>query len=295
MVDYILFLIILFCCFQDFNTVISSENVTFRNPRKADSLTDDSGDDASLFNATMRSLPNTSLNCSENTSELSEKVLFLTNELTVAHQEIENLNEEMSSLKSELQRCLRTIEAYKKVNTPEHKTPKSSEKSNKHRKRLRTTPLQNVQLTSCPTSTQKCAGSGTSTSSYTELPLRATSDETHPPCKKPQELSELSTDISTVSELNTDVQSQCLNEECDRVLLRTSNANIEMAQRAQTIKEQCTRFSVGSTKRKIIVIADDQGRNFRRNFQKLVGEDFLVSCFWKHKKFFGQNAKQYQN
>lgn len=117
-------------------------NITYRKLRKTSSLNDISRDSSALFDATIMSLPNTTLNTSQTVLDLNEKVKQLSDDLLVAHQEIENLNLENFRLKTELQKHFKVIEAYKIINTTENNvTPKSRQKR-KAKQNIAKTPTQ---------------------------------------------------------------------------------------------------------------------------------------------------------
>lgn len=114
---------------------METENITFRRIRRSSSLKDISAlinntqSNTSLFDATMTSLPNTSLNDTQTYFELNEKIQRLTTELQSAHLEIEKLNSENHDLNSELQKAYKVIENYKKVCTTPTSIPIPKKKS----------------------------------------------------------------------------------------------------------------------------------------------------------------------
>ncbi|KAJ0180236.1 hypothetical protein K1T71_003640 [Dendrolimus kikuchii] len=68
--------------------------------------------------------------------------------------------------------------------------------------------------------------------------------------------------------------------------LRTEDVVIDnVTDRITTKENDCTKLediiSKENINRKIMIVADDQGKNMQRNIQKLVGKEFFVSCFWK--------------
>lgn len=106
----------------------------------------------SLFDMTMKSLPNTSLDESNGLSELAAQIQKLKEELQIAHYEIEKLNMENCKLKMDLDKSQKAIDTYKRLgihNTPltgknKAKTHKnSSHKSNCDRTILFSTPQTN--------------------------------------------------------------------------------------------------------------------------------------------------------
>ncbi|KAL4708875.1 hypothetical protein ACJJTC_003957 [Scirpophaga incertulas] len=126
------------------------ENVNMRNRcrRKSSSLIDLSKE--SIFDSTMMSLPNSSLNESLNATDQYEKIQALTIrleqcslQLKSAHQEIENLLSENYRLKQDLNKSLTTIEHYKKLdmsNQPSG-TPLLIKNKRKNKRNSVSTPL----------------------------------------------------------------------------------------------------------------------------------------------------------
>ncbi|CAG5013494.1 unnamed protein product, partial [Parnassius apollo] len=106
------------------------DNITYRIQYRRNSLTDVDSDNSALFDRTISSLPNTTLNPSQTILELNEKITKLSDDLQIAHHEIENLNSENFRLKSDLQKYLKIVETYKSLNLTENKklTPRSGRK-----------------------------------------------------------------------------------------------------------------------------------------------------------------------
>lgn len=82
-------------------------NITYRKIHRTSSLNDITKDSSVLFDTTMISLPNTSLNSSQTVIDLNDKIKLLSDDLLIAHQEIENLISENFQLKSDLQKYLK--------------------------------------------------------------------------------------------------------------------------------------------------------------------------------------------
>ncbi|CAG5050890.1 unnamed protein product [Parnassius apollo] len=106
------------------------ENITYRTQYRRNSLTDVDSDNSALFDTTISSLPNTTLNPGQTILELNENITKLSDNLQIAHHEIENLNSENFRLKSDLQKYLKIVETYKSLNLTENKrfTPRSGRK-----------------------------------------------------------------------------------------------------------------------------------------------------------------------
>ncbi|CAH2108832.1 unnamed protein product [Euphydryas editha] len=130
------------------------ENVTMRNRRpRSSSLIDLSKE--SIFDTTMMSLPNSSLNESLNPTELYERIKILTAqldkcnlELQSAHQEIENLLSDNFKLKNDLAKSRATIENYKKISTSNFftGTPTSGRKKKKSNQNNHSTPSKRLSI-----------------------------------------------------------------------------------------------------------------------------------------------------
>lgn len=121
------------------------DNITYRNIRlcRSSSLCDITANNSALFDTTMMSLPNTSINTSQTVIELQEKNQQLTKNLQSAHQEIDNLITENFQLKTDVQKYIKIIDAYKVINTDaRNSTPCSARKRN-NQKSLCATPVIN--------------------------------------------------------------------------------------------------------------------------------------------------------
>lgn len=104
--------------------------------------------ETSIFDATVMSMPDTSLQDNESINKLQEEINGLKAELQSANREIDNLLTENEKLKSDLEKSNRVIELYKKVGTGEAKcsTPCSKRKvskTNTQVRRLTSTPIKN--------------------------------------------------------------------------------------------------------------------------------------------------------
>lgn len=152
------------------------DNVTYRRIHRSSSLNDVTKDSSALFDATMMSIPNTSLDSSQ--SGLNDKIKKLSDDLLIAHQEIENLNTENFRLKSDLQKYLKEIDTYKSLYNTDSKngTPRTDQKR-KQKLKIGKTPSSNSEhtMTSPPAHT---ANETTETFKTTRL------FTTTPRCKK---------------------------------------------------------------------------------------------------------------
>lgn len=244
--------------------------------RRSSSLVNLSKDDSSLFETTMRSLPNSSLDESQTIIDLNDKIRALREDLTTAHTEIENLNSENNQLKTDLEKYLHTIKTLKQVTESPLTGRKKRQKSRSSTPKA-TTPVK----TNSP---EKSVVPEPSSSAITQSSLLPTSTDNDSRSHK-TDLSETSYSVDLEAgiievEVTTDSnikQLQRLNLETSLPVAsvndgQTSDSNIE--------QPQSTNFT-RSPRNKIIVIGDDQGRNMQRTLQRLVGERYLVSCFWK--------------
>lgn len=111
---------------------MDTDNVTLRPPiRRTTSLHELSN--TTIFDSTMLSVPDTSLNINRSCCEdLHHRVQLLTKNLETATNEIDNLNEEIINLKNDLRKCMKVIEVYKKLDYSDL----SVTQSNRKKKRL---------------------------------------------------------------------------------------------------------------------------------------------------------------
>lgn len=329
----------------------NSENITYRLPRITSSLNDVSEGNSSLFDSTMISLPNTSLNDSETVSELNEKVRTLSTALSSAHQEIENLNIEVTKLKLEVQKCVKVIESYKKIHMSDTKilTPISGRKKKQIHSEIRTpvkkqlliTPMHNANKvskskleshssTSSPMDGQLSAPSTCSliniehplTTQVTQADFTKTESDPginpgiRPVMKVLTSLTQQSISSVRAVSQSKELESPPPNEHTQPALANDLTLNVvnEVAtateipdiKRMEDLnminlesgqpKEQDTRKKADTkVKRKIVVIAEDQGRHIQQTLQTLIGEEFLVCCYWKPGASLGEVLGSYKN
>ncbi|CAG4981755.1 unnamed protein product [Parnassius apollo] len=252
-------------------------NITYRKPKRSSSLQDmsDLNSTSTLFDATVASLPNASLYESQNNIDLNEKINKLSSDLLIAHQEIDNLNSENTSLKLEIEKYQKIIKTFKKITTYSscNTTPASV---NKRRQTLQIpeqnllcTPINRIEMSECSINEikdkeQELVNNIEKTDSSNHLPntschIHLEKEDIH---KEHTEV--IATDTNTNTSLNTP------KTKLGNTLpyyIREKNDNYKLA----TFK----------MRRKIIVIADQQGRNICKTLQKLIGDNFLVTCYWK--------------
>lgn len=210
-----------------------NDNITRRKIRKGTSLEDVSKENSLLFETTILSLPNTSIEENTRITEIMGKLNKLEIDLLSANQEIENLNLENNRLEQELEKSAKIIEIYKKLhNTNTKNTPK-----NEKRKSFA------VQLTSSSTPLKKTSEHKTTTKEN-----QSNSNDMELPPAKRQDLHNTRPQETLIEEIN-------------------NQANNEM--------------NSNKIKSKIIILADQQGKNTQSTLQHLVGSEFSVISFWK--------------
>lgn len=97
----------------------NTEYVTFRKPQRTSSLNDISTNthNSTLFDTTVFSLPNSSINETQISKEYQDKINTLEQQLKSANQEIENLSLDVSKLNRELEKAQKTIDLFKRLGT----------------------------------------------------------------------------------------------------------------------------------------------------------------------------------
>lgn len=276
------------------------DNITYRNQKlfKSSSVNDISQDKSLLFDTTMLSLPNTSINSSQTVIDLQEKVELLSNDLLSAHKEIENLNSENFKLKTDLQKYINIINAYKDIHSPNKRnlTPRTENKhkstTNKNR-----TPATNKKQLHISQEIIETPVIGKRQSDALTIQERNYNGQVNN--TKSIAINIEYTDI-IASEMNHNLTKNVLE---DSVLLQNQQKNAQgkaYAKKQNTVENkssmpingnQSTNAVRYNVKNKVIIIADQQGRFVQTILQKLLGEKFLVTCFWKR----GATLKQVLN
>lgn len=224
-----------------------SSHVTFRKPQRTSSLNDltINNNNSTLFDTTMLSLPNSSMEESNTiTKELQNRIENIQKELDSAHQEIENLNIENKNLKQEIIKCNKVIDLYKKVSVSDCKTPKSEKK--KREKRIDTLIKSATQTTITPRKTNIV-------------------------CVEQKIAGETQDDIIIVEQKQISNNKINDNEDAKIRLISINKDDLNK----KTVNES------QHVKRKIVILADEQGRNMQRILQKFVGNEYIVTCIWK--------------
>lgn len=224
---------------------MEDENVTIRKQQLSNSLENICTMNSNLFDATITSLPNTSLNESQTVIDLNETIRKLTLELQSAHQEIENLNSVNSQLKTDVEKYQKVIETYKKVQFSKIKphTPLSKNKKIKIDYIATPTRIHSPFNLSTPKPTEKNDNNYLHNTSNTE------SIYITPTTNREQDI---------VPEANKQQQR-----------LTSKNPNIPVT------------YQTENNKNKVIILADHQGWKIRELLQKLIGSSYIVTSFWK--------------
>lgn len=216
-----------------------TENITVRKPRRTNSLTDLTSNKSALFESTILSLPNSSMDESHDTRELQDRIKQLQNELLSANQEIDNLNIENRGLKQELEKKDKVIQTYKKVGF--HGSNCSTPQSGRKRKMKKQSIVTENDVVSLPTTSQTTQGFNKSQGGH--MFTESLDDKNR--VKK----------IESIVNINEKGSSEQHNHG-----------------RPDNLKQ---------VKKKILILADQQGHGLRSTLQKLTGEDFEVSSYWK--------------
>ncbi|CAG9789762.1 unnamed protein product [Diatraea saccharalis] len=209
------------------------DNVTIRKPIKCNSLNDIS--DSSMFDATMMSLPDNTLNESQAFLDLNNKIVKLSTDLASAHQEIENLLDENNQLKTNLEHSQKLIGEYKKVQFSS--TPSSVYSFGKRKRRCFSSELKGTKLI---------------------LPLKSPSKE----------------DIIGKSDTNNKYNED--HRKSDSQLYQATASDVKNSENINIPnlkKEESTR--------RIIIIADQQGKGLYYKLQGLLGSSYKVTSFLK--------------
>lgn len=235
------------------------DNVTQRKPYQSSSLTDLTANSSALFDTTMMSLPNTSLNNSQTILDLQDKIKVLYNDLQSAHHEIENLNSENFRLKTDIQKYIMVIDTYKKISMIDIDKRNSTPKSGHKRKSI--------------------------TNINHETPATNKQQQIAKMILNPQE---------NIETLEDNTRSQCNSSQCKEIntgLISTTPINnyekivvpiiSQPEERFLPIKLNTSKPATTVIKKKILILADQQGFKLQRILQKLIGEEFVVTCFWK--------------
>lgn len=281
------------------------ENVTFRKPRKSSSLNNISSS-SSLFETTALSLPNTSI---EENREIHEKIHKLTEDLSSANQEIENLSYENIKLKNEIERCKKIIEMYKK-NAPQEincSSPIIGRLKKKHKSFSATTSPISKHINSNLNIDKLIFGAPQSTDSTCPhqathyLPLGLKNPQTQDINKLPLKETEIQTKAKDLSSTNLDKQTDKTSQLTDPQDPNTyqSTYYIPLEKKSQIQQDKNTihnKYEIQTQvkvahhttttpqyqeKLQVIIIADEQALGLGKKLQYLLGSKYLVKSFIK--------------
>lgn len=240
---------------------MENENVTVRKQFKQNSLNDISSNESSLFETTAVSLPNTSFNDSLTMAEIQEKNYKLRMDLSSANLEIENLNSENRHLQSELEKCQKIIEMYKRVGFYSNDNLNSGKQvsNTKYLTPLRKRKHKRVRTSSLSTPNQR--------KTLTDTPFI---DQKQSPVKHETRKSQIDIDLTD----ETNKPNSSINNTCPPI---TAALDFVIAGSGSNIVNEREDLK----KRHVIIIADQQGRYLQSHLQKLLGSNYSVSCFWK--------------
>lgn len=241
---------------------MDTDNITQRKPQLlSNSLSETSNDSSSLFDNTIMSLPNTSLDESNMDNELHGKILNLSNQLQSANHEIDNLNTENIRLKSELEKCHKIINLYKKVGSAEIKcTTPLSGKRKKHRRASSAFTPSKIAL---HLHDGNIANEDVSKERIDAIGQGERKKET----EINKEKSNMVDDVQTIKQKSEETQVSYLDENFEAI------EQHPVYEGTHNVEER--------KMKKIIVIADQRGRNLQKKLKEHVGSDYMVTCFMK--------------
>lgn len=228
----------------------STENVTIRRRQRSSSLSNNSIVTASqsMFETTIRSLPDTSIQ-SQSINEKVFQITQLKEELQIANQEIDNLNYENKILKTELDKCKKLIEVYKKVGLSE-------------------SPI--LRRPSIRTSTTNLEKSYSINMSTPKLPNRISKNKTNP--RKNTPLSITSPEQSKTADCGEEKGINAHKEQPHKSGTEINNTLNESGKNKETSQIK---------RKKVLIMADHQGKMVQNHLQRLLGDDYHVTCTWK--------------
>ncbi|CAG5000032.1 unnamed protein product [Parnassius apollo] len=231
-------------------------------------------EESRLFDTTIMRLPDTLHNNSQTLQDLNEKIKSLTNDRLSANQEIENVNSEYFRLKVDLDKSLKIIDSYKRINAFDRKsmTPTPRRKIKYSQNKILKIP---AQITNSGTDGQSINNPPISKTNrpLDELEQNAINNDNLNimtlPSEKPMNLPAYCTTLSNIM-LQKDIE-QKTEINCDTPLLYASKEQINSHEKGNKV-----------VKRKIFIVADEQGYKIRETLQNLVGYEFILTCYSKY-------------
>lgn len=244
------------------------EYVTHRNHNlnTSISLQDFDKDDTntSLCDTSMMSLM--SLSNTQTDTPTIEQIKKLTQDLLAAKEEIENLNKENYRLKLDLEKHLCTIETLKTSGqTPTQKDSKTPQISKKKKTKKNSSPS---------TSSSKKDTLESPLQQKEQKEIEHKNDDNETTMFNNLEDKTNNTDEINHKENNNSERVKDLNTEKIEYKDNTNGSNITLQSRRS---KNCTRLE----RNKIIILADQQGRNLQHTLQILIGDRYQVQCISK--------------
>lgn len=278
---------------------MGSENITFRTQQaRSSSLNDLSA--SSLFEATMLSLPNNSFDGNKAIKELHDQIKKISDELVLANQKIHELKLENNDIKIELKTCKKVMNNYSKNNSL-----CESPMSVNYRKRKRQRIYDIKRIVDTPLSSDN----------EIELSIPMSHDDKQAKDIEAEqaEILEIEENIKIGEEPVEGVTGRDVEqEEKDDYMIEKDhnnskpNINVDevsskkgnlgdskskaqlnyvdkepLVLKAKSIGNVCKGDGSLKERKKIIILADQQGRGLQKILQKQIGSDFEVTCFWK--------------
>lgn len=234
-----------------------NENVTLRRPKRTSSLNDVTflTHNSTLFdpNATVISLPNTSIDENQDIKELKNKILILEEKLQSANQEIENLNLENRRLTKDLEKRDKTINLYKQLGLTDAncKTPSSLKKM---KARKQTNCILDTSLQASAECTTPSSSENVCTTPTTSTNVSRRQDQTT------KKLNKTNIPVKSFSELRDCSAPFAIDK-------NKSGKNIHI--------------EIKNNKKQIIILADQQGCYIRESLANIVGSDYNVTTILK--------------
>lgn len=257
----------------------SNDNITFRkrvarsvSTQNSPTMLNSSIMNSTALNDTIRSLPYVTDGDSSLILFLKQQIDELTCELQSAHQEINNLNEENSNLQIKVNSQTKNIEILKKLTTEYtnnriiRMTPKSKHKSMtptyrdiRHicMKTPRTSPLNYLRTLS---------------------PIKINLNDS-----LFREINEEGPSTPTIKKISAKFQP--IIQPTQNKLENSETPHIDPLHNVSDFKKEARyetpTAKVYTSKRKVLILADQRGKHTRRILQGLLGNEYTVTSFWK--------------
>lgn len=208
---------------------------------------------STFLDSTVLSLHSATQNNTSFAEELKTEIQVLKEKLRSADAEIEELNCENRRLKEVTESQTKKIELLKKLST--ENTPINRIVSTPIRKRMLNIKMKTSRFSPLHFDRSVCASYQRTSNSSKEDISRLNSD-TH-------------TDTN-ISNKQTDTEISTVNQS---LFLKTSNKH--------EVISNHLRISGKQNKKQVIILADQQGKNLREQLQKLLGDEYHVTCYLK--------------